>query len=77
MGGAGAIADASIKTAQMILRVVTLPLLLMVWAHNFYGEVTVQVVPASTEPMGYIPKDATHMSSYLLLLLWCSKSIAC
>ena len=52
----------------MIFGVFALPLLPVVWMPNLHGEVVTRVVPASTDPMGFIPEDTIHMSSCLPLL---------
>ena len=70
-GGVGATADAPARAAQMIFEVAALPLLPMVWAPNLHRKVVTRVVPISIDTMGFIPNDATHVSSYLPLLLWC------
>ena len=49
----------------MISGVAALPLLPVVQEPNLHGEIVTQVVPASTEPVGFIPEDATHVSSCL------------
>ena len=61
--------DAPAEAAQMISGVAALPLLPVVWAYNLRGEVMTRVVPASTEPVDYVPEGTTHVSSCLLLLL--------
>ena len=53
----------------MVSSIVILPLLPMVRAYNLRGEVMTQVVLASNEPVDYIPKGTTYVSSCLPLLL--------
>ena len=68
-GDATAATDAPTEAVQMIFRVAAFPLLPMVQVLNHRGKVLTRVVPASTDLMGFIPEDATHVSLCLPLLL--------
>ena len=65
LGAARVAANASSETTQMISGMAELPLVLMVRAHNLYGKVTVQVVPASTKPVAF------------MLVYMCPSAISC